>query len=185
MGKRSQSCLAIRGSRSQTATILQSLSLCICATWASATLPHPTMATLSMLSILRTALEKAPQSLRGGHFWLPAQPGLQFLVGVTRFLPVSVPSFPIEGRWQLPLRPLEILLPEIAKSIANRVGHVDRSKASYILFVQMQILPARRKVIVDYVKDLSIYSPDKAGQHDCVSAVVNVGKRNRVGPADM
>src|SRR5215472_15926358 len=107
------------GSRSHTPTISHPSTLWIWAAWASAIFPHPTMATLSIPFTRPAALEILAQSLRCSDLRSPAQLGLQFFVAIVGLLPLGVPSSPIESWRQLPLRPLRILLPHIAKHIAN------------------------------------------------------------------
>src|SRR6476660_1629634 len=99
------------GSRSHTATISQPLILRICEACASAIFPHPTMATLSTLSL--PAVRKiAAQRLLHWNLGRPSQPGFQFLVAVASFLPFRVPSPAVEHRRQLSLGPVGIFLPQ-------------------------------------------------------------------------
>src|ERR1019366_3904441 len=104
-GNRSYSCRAIKGSLSHTPTISHPLILWICDAWSSAILPHPTMATLSIVASLPACFEMTPQPLCCGHLWRPTQPCFQLLVAVIRLLPGGLPVLAVERRRQLPLCP--------------------------------------------------------------------------------
>src|SRR4029453_6532917 len=101
------------GSRSHTATISQPPILRICEAVAAAIFPHPTMATLSTLS-LPAARKIAAQPLLHGNLGRPSQLCFQLLVAVASLFPFRVPSPAVEHRRQLPLGPGGILLPQLA-----------------------------------------------------------------------
>src|SRR5439155_21038738 len=95
-GNLSYNCLAISGSLSHTPTISHPLILWICEAWESAILPHPTMATLSIVSAGPAGLEITAEPFAGWHFGCPADPGLQLVIAVIGLLPVGMPHFAIE-----------------------------------------------------------------------------------------
>src|SRR5688572_6908897 len=110
----SQNCWAISGSRSQAATIAHPPILRICDACASAILPHPTMATLSMRDLVTAALEIALQTLGCRHQRHPTEHRFQFRVAVPPRAPVRLPGPPVERGGQLTLRPVGVRLPEPA-----------------------------------------------------------------------
>src|ERR1035438_8700296 len=122
------------GSRSQAATISHPSMRCICEACASAILPQPTMATLSM-SFPPAAFKMAHQTFRGRHSRSPSYAQLEFLVAVSRPLPEAVPLPAIEGKRQLPLGPDGILFPQVTKRIAHGVGNVERPELPHVAFV--------------------------------------------------
>src|ERR1051326_4557489 len=109
----------MRISRSETATTWQPRIRRNCSMCASAILPHPTMATLSMVAFLAAAFKKAPQALLRGYPGNPAQPTLQFLVAVTRAFPEGAPFVPRKHRRELSLRPGGIRFPEPAQKVTH------------------------------------------------------------------
>src|SRR5262249_34080459 len=156
MGNLSDNCRAISGSRSTTPTISHPLILWICDACASAILPHPTIATLSMSCVLPATAKVNSQRLRRRHSRRPTQKRLCLLVAVPRALPEGVPREPVVHRRQLSFRPAGVLLPESAERVADGVRQIDRSEAPDIPLVESQELAAGRQVIVDDVEDLSI-----------------------------
>src|ERR1035437_541700 len=99
----SYSCRAISGSLSHTPTISHPLILWICDAWASAIFQHPTIAILSMLSFAQRTFEVPVQSFCHRLLRHPAPLRIQFCVTVICFLPLGMPSLPVEGRGQLSL----------------------------------------------------------------------------------
>src|SRR5437764_10673591 len=102
-GNLSESCFAISGSLSQTPTIADPAILWICDTWASAILPQPTIATLSIGSPSPAGFEVTPEAVRGRHALRPPEERLELLVAVLGALPVRVPPAAGKDRRQLPL----------------------------------------------------------------------------------
>jgi len=73
----------------------------------------------------------------------------------------------------------------LAKRISDRVGQVDGSEAAHAPLVQIQKLPAGRKVIVHDVESLAVDPALQPGEDDGFRAVVDIGQRQRVRPAEM
>src|SRR5208337_1556938 len=97
----------------------------------------------------------------------------------------AVPTSPVEDRRQLSLRPLRILLPQIAEAEARHMGQIQGFEASYVLLVQAQELTTGGKIIVDGVKNLAIDSSDQASQDDRLCTVVDVREGYGIGAAQM
>src|SRR6185436_11547292 len=113
--------------------------------------PHPTMATLSTLS-LPAARKIAAQPLLHWNLGRPSQPGFQFLVAVASFLPFRVPSPAVEHRRQLSLGPVGIFLPQPAQHVTHGARNVDGCESLHVALVLTQELSARRKVVVHDVE---------------------------------
>src|SRR5262249_37818135 len=157
-GKRSCNCFAMSGSRSQTATISHPGMRRICATCASAILPHPTMATLSMLASAPAPFKIEPQRFRHGHARFPADQPLHFLVAVAGPLPIRVPAPAIECRRQLFVRPNRVFLPGVTKQITQSMRNIKRPKSPHLTLVKTQKCAARRQVVIDDVEHLAVDS---------------------------
>jgi hypothetical protein len=69
--------------------------------------------------------------------------------------------------------------------MADNGRHINGLKAYNTLFVLMQEAAARGEVVVDDVENLSTHAVDKASQHDCLGAVLDVGEWNGVRSAEM
>src|SRR5438093_1590443 len=111
----------------------------ICAAWASAILPHPTIATLSgTATSLPAAVEISPQPLVCRHLRRPAEEPLCFGVAIAASFPVGVPGMPVEHWGQLFVGPARIVLPQRAEHVAGRTRHRHGRKRSNISLVQAQ-----------------------------------------------
>src|ERR1044071_5048571 len=116
------------GSRSQTATILQSgirrnASRC----W-SAILPQPMMATRSIILIFFELVHERGDSVAHFHFWPPAKEFVQFRVGIAIAFPFSGAATAIEYRRQLPARSSRKIFPQQTRAVSERVGDRHREK---------------------------------------------------------
>src|SRR5262249_61253961 len=129
----------------------------ICPAWASAILPHPTMATLRDIAFsCSAALEVAPKPFGCCHARGPSQERFELRIGVAAALPVRVPRPAIEDGRQLALRPRGVFLPSGAKQIADRARDGDGPEGSDVSLVEPRELSTPGEGGVDHIHDRSV-----------------------------
>src|SRR5437016_12426819 len=96
-----------------------------------------------------------------------------------------MPSGPIKGWRQLAFRPVRVPLPQATDSITHKVRYVEGCEPHHILLIKAQELPARGKIVIHDIEDLSVDSGVHSCEHDSFGAVINVGEGNWVRPAQM
>ena len=127
--------------------------------------------------------EVALQSFFGRNRRTPSESCLQLLICVASLLPERVPSAAVECWWQLAFRPGAVSLPKITEKIAGRLRDVERPESPHAALIKAQEVPARRQIIVDYIKCLTINSGRDGSEHNCIGTIIHVRKRNRIRTA--